>query len=121
MSRDARLVTKVGDADIEFRLGWGQLVALQEARDAGPFVILSRLGDGTWQTDDVTATLVLGLVGGGRTYADAVVIVTAWVADEGGRVPAENASLAYAVLSAGLIGAPDEPPGKPAAADQQVA
>lgn len=121
MSRDARLVTKVGDADIEFRLGWGQLVALQEARDAGPFVILSRLSDGTWRTDDIAATLVLGLVGVGRTHADALALVEGWLSDEGGRLPAENASLAYAVLSAGLIGAPDETLGKPAAADQKVA
>lgn len=121
MSRDARLVTKVDAADVEFRLGWGQLVALQEARDAGPFVILSRLSDGTWRTDDIAVTLVFGLVGAGRTHADALAVVEGWLADEGGRLPTENAGLAYAVLSAGLVGAPDEPPGKPVAADQTVA
>lgn len=120
MSRDARLTTRVGSTDFEFRLGWGQLIALQEARDAGPFVLLSRLGDGTWRTDDVAATLVLGLVGAGRTHGEAIAVVEGWLSAEA-RLPTENASLAYAVLSAGLIGAPDEPLGKATAADQKVA
>lgn len=118
MSRDGRLITKVAGADVEFRLAWGQIVELQEARDAGPFVVLGRLEDKTWKPDDVSVVLVLGLVGAGLPYADALATVEGWLAD---RLPAENAVLAHAVLLAGLVGAPDEPVGKTAAADQRGA
>lgn len=113
MSRDARLVSRVGGTDFEFRLGWGQLVALQEACDAGPFVILDRLGARQWKADDVSVVLLLGLVGAGMTHVEALRIVESWLADESGRLPVENAALAYAVLGAALVGAPDEPLGKP--------
>jgi hypothetical protein len=115
------LVTKVAGVDVEFRLGWGQLVTLQETCDAGPFVILNRLADGSWKTDDIAATLVLGLVGAGRTHMEALGIVEGWLDEKNGRLPVENLTLAQAVLGASLVGAPDEPLGKAAAADQKIA
>lgn len=118
MSRAGRIIVRVAEADYEFRLGWGEIVELQETRDAGPFVIHARLVDGSWKTDDIAVTLILGLVGAGKSRVDALSVVEGWLES---RLPAENAVLARAVLNAGLVGAPDEPLGKPTAADQRFA
>lgn len=110
MSRDAALGPMPwADGDYRFRLGWGELIQLQEATDAGPFALLDRLAGKNWRVGDISHTIRLGLIGGGKTPEDALKLVRNYVES---RPPAENVMLAYAILAAGVQGAPDEPPGE---------
>ena len=118
MGRDARIELDWADGTYSFRLGWGEFGKLQEACDAGPFVILDRLQSGAWRVEDISGVIRLGLIGAGMEPPKALKLTRAYVE---ARPPAENLMVAQAVLSAGLVGAPDEPPGKDEAADQTVA
>jgi hypothetical protein len=115
MSRDASVELDFGDGTYTFRLAWGQLVNLQEACDAGPYVILERLMVGSWKMADVRETIRYGLIGGGQTPAQALKMVREYVE---ARPPVENLLAARAILSAGLMGAPEEGVGETDAADQ---
>lgn len=105
MSRDASITHDWGDNTYTFRLAWGQIVQLQEACDAGPFVILNRLSDGTWRVQDISSVIRFGLIGGGMKPADALKLVRTYVED---RPPVENLLIAQAIMAAGVMGAPDE-------------
>ncbi|MCV0384895.1 MAG: gene transfer agent family protein [Nitrobacter sp.] len=105
MSRDASITLDWGDGAYGFRLGWGELAKVQEACDAGPFVILDRINSGACRLADISEVIRWGLVGGGKTPADALKLVRQFVE---GRPPAENRLAAYAILSAGCYGAPEE-------------
>lgn len=109
MSRDASIDLDWADGTYAFRLAWGELEKLQEACDAGPYVILNRLNDGSWRVGDISNTIRLGLIGGGMAPVDALTKTREYVEK---RPPAENLMFAQAILSAGLVGAPDEEPGK---------
>lgn len=93
-----------------FKLGWGQLALLQEATDCGPLFLLERLGGKKWLVGDISHTIRLGLIGGGLEPAKAQKLVEDYVES---RPPLENAQLAWAILGAGVQGAPDEPLKKP--------
>lgn len=114
MSRDASITTDFADGTYTFRLAWGQLSGLQDSCDAGPYVILERLSNGTWRMNDIRETIRYGLIGGGLTPVAAVNLVREYVES---RPPFENLLLARAVLSAGLMGAPDEKVGEQQAAN----
>jgi hypothetical protein len=105
VSRAASITIDWGDDTYDFRLGWGELAKLQEACDAGPFVILDRINNGACKLADISEVIRWGLVGGGKTPADALKLVRQYVE---GRPPAENRLTAYAILSAGCYGAPEE-------------
>ena len=105
MSRDASITLDWADGPAHFRLAWGELAKLQEAVDAGPFVILERLNLGTCRLEDIAEVIRWGLVGGGKNPAEAAKLVKLYVE---GRPPAENRLTALAVLSAGCYGAPEE-------------
>ena len=105
MSRDASITLTWADGEFKFRLGWGELEELQEKTDAGPHVVLQRLYAGTWRVQDISNTIRLALIGGGMSPEEAVKKVRFYVEQ---RPPAESVPIALAVLSAGLIGAPDE-------------
>lgn len=105
MARDGAIVLDWADGTYPFRLGWGELAQLQEACDAGPYVILERLNTGTWKVGEIAATIRLGLIGGGREPVAALKLVRAYVE---ARPPAENLMVAQAILGAGIYGAPDE-------------
>lgn len=109
MSRDARIELDWADGTYAFRLGFGELVELQEKTDAGPYVVLHRLHSHQWKVQDISNVIRLGLIGGGMAPTDALNKVRAYVE---ARPPLENHTLAVAVLSAGLMGAPDEAPGE---------
>jgi hypothetical protein len=115
MSRSAQIELDWADGTYTFRLAWKELGLLQEACDAGPLVVLSRLQDGTWRIDDISHVLRLGLIGGGMSPAEALKKIRAYVMD---RVPAENALAAQVVLAAACYGAPEESVGNPEAASQ---
>ena len=116
MSRDASLTLDWADGTYAFRLGWSELEKLQEACDAGPYVILQRLTAGTWRVGDIAHSLRLGLIGGGMAPVAALNKVREYVEK---RPPGENVLPAHAVLSAGCMGAPDEETrrDRPAASD----
>lgn len=115
MSRDASLTTDFGNDNYTFALRWGQLASLQEACDAGPYVILERLATGTWKINDIRETIRYGLIGGGLTPPAALSLVREYVEL---RPPMENLLLARAILTAGLMGAPEEKVGEDEAANQ---
>lgn len=97
------------DGSHSFRLAWGELRQLQEACDAGPFVVLTRLGQGAWRVEDISQTIRLGLIGAGTPPADALKLVRDYVES---RPPMENLMLARGILMAALHGPPEETPGK---------
>ena len=111
--RDAIATLKWADGTYTFRLGWGELIQLQEVCNAGPYEILKRLNLGTWKVQEISSVIRLGLIGGGLEPAKALNLVEFYVE---GRPPLENLIFAQGILSVGLQGAPDEPPGKPDAA-----
>lgn len=117
MSRDASITADFGDGAYVFALKWGQLAGLQEVCDAGPFVILDRLSNGTWKVGDIRETIRYGLIGGGVPPTDALNLVREYVE---GRPPMENILLARAILSAGLVGAPEENVGERQAASRKT-
>ncbi|MBX4992894.1 hypothetical protein ABID08_002067 [Rhizobium binae] len=115
MSRDAKITLTWADGDYTFRLGWGELAELQEKTDAGPYVVLNRLHTHHWRIEDLSNVIRLGLVGGGLEPVKALKLVRTYVE---ARPPMENHPYAVAILSAGLIGAEDEPLGEDEAPNQ---
>ncbi len=109
MSRDASISLDWADGTYDFSLKWGELALLQEATDTGPYVIFQRLHSGAWRIQDLSNIIRLGLIGGGMTPTDALAKTRAYVEK---RPPLESLPFAVAILSAGLLGAPDEPLGE---------
>lgn len=103
--RDARLELEWADGDYSFRLGWGELVELQEACDAGPYVVLQRLANKTFLINDISETIRIGLIGGGMEPGKALGMTKRYVK---ARPPMECLDVALAVLMAGLLGAPEK-------------
>jgi hypothetical protein len=118
--RDARVRDVVfADGEYDFRLGWGQLVELQESSNAGPHFILNRLHSGAWLMEDIAHTIRLGLLGADPEMkpSKATTLVRRYVME---RPPLENHTLAVVILTAALMGSPEEPVGEPEAANQTV-
>ncbi len=105
MSRDGSITLPFGDSDYTFRLAWGELILLQEATDAGPYVVMQRLSSGTWKVEDISHTIRLALIGGGLKPGDALKLVRSYVE---ARPPLESVILAQGILSASLMGAPED-------------
>ena len=111
MSRDASIGPLAwADGKYTFRLGWGELALLQEKTDCGPLALLDRLSGRQWRIEDISHSIRLALIGGGTEPVAALKLVEAYVEK---RPPIENVMLAYAIVSAGVQGAPDEPLKKP--------
>ncbi len=118
MSRDGSTTLTWADGDYAFRLGWGELEMLQEATDAGPWVVLARLEARQCRVGDISHVIRLGLIGGGMEPAKALGLVRQYVE---ARPPAENLLHAQAILSVALLGAPEEPVGEDGAASETAA
>lgn len=97
------------DGSYTFRLGNAELMLLQDATDCGPYFLLEKIAGRRWLVQELSHIIRLGLIGGGTTPEAALKLVRAYVE---ARPPMESAQLAYAVLAAGVMGAPDEPPKK---------
>lgn len=54
-----------------FRLGIGELRAIEQRSEAGCAVVMMRLLSSQWKIDDVVQPIRLGLVGGGMSERDA--------------------------------------------------
>ena len=63
-----------------------------------------------WRIEDISHSIRLGLIGGGLEPAKALDLVQSYAEK---RPPLENLMLAYAIVAAGVQGAPDEPLKKP--------
>lgn len=55
----------------QFRLGIGELRAIEQRCDAGVFVVMMRLLGSQAKIDDILAPIRLGLIGGGMAEKDA--------------------------------------------------
>lgn len=113
--RDATVAFDWADGTHSFRLAWGQLAELQEKCDAGPYVVLQRLHSGAWRIEDISNIIRLGLIGGKMDPVAALKLVRAYVE---ARPPMENIVPAQVILSAALMGAPEETVGEADAANQ---
>jgi len=111
MSRSGKFDATFGDGRHCFQLRLGELEELQEKCDAGPPLILARLGAGQWRTGDVRETVRLGLIGGGMKPVEALALVERYLDQRPDWM--ENALLARGVLAAALIGVEDEALEKP--------
>jgi hypothetical protein len=104
MSRNADIELPYPDKLRKFRLGIGQLRALQERCNAGPAKIYRRLQEGDWLVDDVLETIRQGAIGGGAKLDEAVVLMK----DVESRPIAEAVQWALIILGVGLAGVSDE-------------
>ncbi|UGX87123.1 gene transfer agent family protein [Phyllobacterium meliloti] len=93
------------------------MAKIQEACDAGPYVVLHRLSTQSWLLNDIKEVIRWGLIGGGMTPLSALNLVRDYVE---GRPPVESVMHAQAILSAGLMGAPEEELGKDQAASREA-
>lgn len=114
MSRNGSITLDFAGEERFFRLGWRELIELQESRDMGPAYILGRLAVGQWQVQDIREVIRLGLQGGGAKHAEALKLVRTHVEACPENIGGEDGllNIAIRVLSAAIDGAPDEPLGK---------
>lgn len=105
MNRSAEITFKWADGTYTFRLLWGQIIMLQEACDCGPYTLLSKFADHSWNIQEISHIIRLGLIGGGKTPVEALKLVEAYVEN---RPPLENVFYAVDILKAGIEGAPEE-------------
>lgn len=68
--RAAEPITWAG-GEHDFRLGIGELRAIEQRCDAGCAVVFGRLLGSQWKIDDVLSPIRLGLIGGGMDEAAA--------------------------------------------------
>jgi hypothetical protein len=93
-----------------FRLGIGELRALQSATGVGPLFLLGRITGSQWFVDDIVDTVRLGLVGGGMEPGAAKKLTDKVFTDN---TPALYRSmlLATRVLRDAVMGEPADPTG----------
>ena len=116
MSRDGSIELPFNGQRTMFKLAWRELMKIQEACDAGPYVVLDRLVTGRWRLQDISEVIKWGLIGAGLPQGDALKLVETEVE---GRRPLENLVIAQQVLGAGVVGAPEEEVGKKSEAASQ--
>lgn len=115
MSRGADVVLPFGGEDRAFRLPIGRLRALDEKRDCGPMELLRRIATGEWRVEDLRETIYQALQGGGMDSASATSLMKAEFDDQ---PLGQFVSLAQAIITAAIIGVPEEPLGGLAGEDQ---
>lgn len=89
-----------------FRLGIGELRALQQACDAGPLWIWGRLVGNQWMVDDVLQTVRLGLIGGGMPEKEARQLVDRHINPDAGFY--RHVLLATSILANAVFGDADD-------------
>lgn len=100
-----------------FRLGIGELRAIEQASDAGVSVILLRLLGQQWKVDDVLGPIRLGLIGGGMKDTEAKQVIE--------RVSGTNSLYELSTTAADLLRrfimwTPEDAPGEPIAGEDQT-
>jgi hypothetical protein len=91
------------------KFGVGEAEFIQERHDMGPQYALNIIAAGRWTVKLLGDVVFAGLTGGGMKPEDARRIRERWVDN---RPWGEAAPLAQLILQAGVVGVPDEPPGK---------
>lgn len=109
-NRNARVELEFADGAYGFRLAIGELEELQEKTGVGPYALLRRLLANDWLIADVRESIRLGLIGGGTKPIAAKKLVERYIDQRSDWLT--NATLAQAIVSAALVGAPEEMPGK---------
>lgn len=109
-----------GDGEQKFALPIGQLRELQDKCSAGPAKVLGRLGTTEWFIDDIRETIRLGLIGGGKTPAEAHMLVSRYIDDRPGGLM-ESRLVAQVALMKALVGDPGDPVGEPPTAETATA
>jgi len=109
MGRHAEITLPWADGTHTFRLAWKQIIMLQEACDAGAFVILERLSNRQCRIEEISHTIRLALIGGGMVPEAALKLVQDYVEQ---RPPAENVVFARGLLGLACYGPGDEKPGE---------
>lgn len=109
MSRDGSCQLPFNGQRTMFKLAWRELMKIQEACDAGPYVVLDRLVSGRWKLQDISEVIKWGLIGGGMEQGQALKLVETEVET---RPPLENLVIAQKVLGAGVVGSSEEEVGK---------
>lgn len=109
MSRDGSCELPFNGQRTIFKLAWRELMKIQEACDAGPYVVLDRLVSGRWRLQDISEPIKWGLIGAGMDQATALRLVESEVE---ARPPLENLIIAQKVLGAGVVGTSEEDVGK---------
>lgn len=89
------------DSTYHFRLGWSEIIELQNKIDAGPGFILDSFWNNTWKVQYISEIIRLGLIGGGKTPSEALNLVRTYVE---ARPPLENLSVAQAILALSMTG-----------------
>ncbi|MGY6251759.1 gene transfer agent family protein [Bosea thiooxidans] len=117
-NRNGRIELDFADGTYGFRLAIGELEELQEKTGIGPYALLRRLLANDWLTTDVRETIRLGLIGGGVEPIAAKKLVERYIDQRSSWVT--NAMLAQAIVSAALVGAPEEMPGKGSAPEAET-
>lgn len=102
-----------------FRLGIGELRALQAATGVGPLFLLGRITGSQWFVDDIIDTIRLGLVGGGMSEKDATAL-TNRVFTENTPVLYRSMLLAVRILKDAVMGDPEDPVGDDPSGENQA-
>lgn len=116
MSRDGSIELPFNGNRTMFKLAWRELMKIQEACDAGPYVVLDRLVSGRWRLQDISETIKWGLIGAGMEQGAALQLVETEVET---RPPLRNLVIAQKVLGAGVVGSSEEEVGKKSEAANQ--
>lgn len=107
---NGRIELAWGDGDHVFNIAkLGQVFELEDKCGCGVVEVLNRLREGRWKVVDIRETIRIGLIGGGKSAADALLLVKRYV-DE---APwAENVLTAQMVLMAAIVGVQGDNPKK---------
>lgn len=100
-----------------FRLGLGEMRAIQDATGCGPEFLAHRIKSMQWKVDDLREIMRNGLIGGGMDHVQALRLIEQADASATGislKVPALEVMLAY------LYGPADDPVGEPSPAGDQT-
>lgn len=100
-----------GDGDQVFNIAKiKECLELEEkCGDCGIFEIFNRITEGKARLNDIRETIRLGLIGGGKTPVQALVLVKRYVDD---RPLIESLPVARTILMAALVGVPGDEVGK---------
>ncbi len=99
--RTARIKLFFGDGEHVFRMRFEQLEELQDKLEQGPMRTLMNFESTDWSPKSVFEVIRLGLIGGGKTPAEAFALAKRYCVE---RPLGESLPVAGAVLSAALVG-----------------
>ncbi len=107
MNNQGEVVLAWGDGEHCFKLAVTGLLELEEKCNAAFAVIFTRVNEGAFSVSDISETIRLGLIGGGKSPVEAKKLVDRYI------LPlAESAPIARLILLAVMFGFEASPVGK---------